>query len=57
VFFKKIVNDLFHQLQRGLSGFMDPDPETALKGPVQILGDLQFQFNQRRMGRVVSGLL
>jgi len=46
VFFEKIMNDFFHDLQLGLSGFIDADPNAALKSTVEIRGDLQPQFDE-----------
>jgi hypothetical protein len=40
VFFYKIADHFFHELQWSLAGFIDPDPQAALEGPVQILGYL-----------------
>ena len=42
VFFEKIVDHFLHELQRGCAGFIDPDPQAALKGPAEIRRNLQF---------------
>lgn len=48
MFFEKIVNDFFHDLQLGLSGFIDADPDATLKCAVEIWRDLEPQFDQLR---------
>jgi hypothetical protein len=54
VFFEKISDDFLHELQWGLTGFIDPDPQATLKSPVQIFGNPQFQFNQCWLIRVIG---
>jgi hypothetical protein len=42
VFDQKIMNDLLHKLELRLPGFVDPNPQASLEGPIQIFGDVQF---------------
>jgi len=41
---QKVDNHLFHNFQAVPSGFMYLHPDTALKGPVEILPDKEFNL-------------
>ncbi len=48
MFDEKIMDYLPHDIRLITAGLVDDNPDTALKGPIKVIGHEQFQFGQFR---------